>query len=82
MEPEKIKKKREIDDKISIFGILGASKSITKPVNTMLELQREELEIAKKIEKQLDRSSKSQEEIAKYLLRTAQALENRQEKAN
>jgi hypothetical protein len=46
----------------------------------MLELQREQFEVAKKIEKQLDRSSKSQEEIAKHLLRTALALENGQGK--
>jgi hypothetical protein len=80
-ETEKPKKKREIDDKISIFGILGASKAITKPVNLMLELQKEQLEVAKNIEKQLEKSSKAQEEIAKYLLRTAQTLENRQGKA-
>ena len=47
----------------------------------MLELQKEQLEVARRIEKQLDRSSKAQEEIAKHLLRNALALENGQGRA-
>lgn len=76
------KKQRVVDDKISIFGILGASKAVTNPLKELIELGKQRLAIEKqqaevlgKMESHLAKSSTAQATLASLLARVAYALE-------
>lgn len=81
---DKSKKTRVIDDKISIFGILSATKALTNPVKEnleiskeMLQIEKERLNVEKNIEKHLEAVSNAQKNFVTAMLRVAQALEYR-----
>lgn len=78
------KKKREIDDKISIFGILSATKNLTNPLNGIwqveqerLQAEREQIEVSKRIEKLLEINAKANETLTMAIVRIALAIESR-----
>ncbi len=79
---EKIKKQRVVDDKISLFGILSATKAITNPVNKMQEVQeqqlklsQENLQVSREIAKSEAVIADTQKALIKELMRVATALE-------
>jgi len=72
---EREKKKREIDDKISIFGILSATKALTNPIKEIAETNRQILETQKRIESSLSLIASSQKAVAQFISRIAYATE-------
>jgi len=72
---ERDKKTREIDDKISIFGILSATKNLTNPIKEIAETNRQLLETQKQMEKSLSLIASSQRAVAEVMLRIAIATE-------
>jgi hypothetical protein len=75
-----MKDKKEADsqkgaEKVTLFGILSATKRLTEPVNELLQVQKERLQVEKQIEKALHQNAVAQQAIAQVVVRAARAIE-------
>lgn len=71
------KKQRTVDDKISIFGILSATKALTNPINEIKEAQQQQTRILQSIEEHLAETADFQRALVAQLTRVAISLEAR-----
>ena len=63
------------ETKVTLFGILAATKALTNPIKESLEIQKQQLQVSDRIDKHLEIIANVQKALADNILRVANAIE-------